>query len=168
MARMNSNRKNLKRLTTTLLALVAGLMGVALAAQPALAAKGPKLVQVYYAESDDGSSSPFDLEANGYRIDALRFTTRYRGERASGEAKLDNSVDTDLNGEARHPWSLVRKGDGKRVIKLVHKQLFETGTAKVRVRARGDGEHLDQAVEIRLSECSQDPPFYPVSCTVAV
>ena len=147
-----------------LMVLVA--LAMAIAAQPAAAAGGPSLVQVSYEESDDGSSPPFNLSAYGKKIDALRFTTRYGGERASGEAKLGNSVDTDLNGEARNPWSLVRKGEGKRVIKLVHKQLFETGAAKVRIRARGDGEHLDQTVEIRLSECSQDPPFYPVSCEV--
>jgi hypothetical protein len=152
--------------TNKIILTVLVALAMAIAAQPAAAASGPNLVQVSYAESDDGSSPPFDLSANGKGIDALRFTTRYGGERASGESKLDNAVDTDLNGEARHPWSLIRKGDGKRVIKLVHKQLFETGVAKVRIRARGDGEHLDQTVEIRLSECSQDPPFYPVSCEV--
>ena len=150
-----------KRVAGLVLAMAAGLAALAMAAQPAMAAKGPKLVQVCYAETSDGSSEPFDLEANGYNIDALRFTTRYGGERASGEAKLDNSTDTDLNGEARHPWSLIRKGDGKQVIKLVHAQLFETGVAKVRIRARGDGDHLDQAVEIRLADCSQRPALLP-------
>lgn len=153
--------------TNKIILIVLVALAMAIAAQPAVAADGPSLVQVSYEESDDGSSPPFNLSAYGKKIDALRFTTRYGGERASGEAKFNGSItDTDLNGEASHPWSLIRKGEGKRVIKLVHKQLFETGVAKVRIRARGDGEHLDQTVEIRLSECSQDPPFYPVSCEV--
>jgi hypothetical protein len=148
--------------------VIAGaLVALAMAAPPAMAAGGPELVQVSYEESDDGSSAPFDLSAYGRGIDALRFTTRYDGRRAGGEARLDDSItDTDLNGEARHPWKLIRRGEGKRVLKLVHDQLFETGVAKVRVRARGDGGRLDEAVEIQLAECSQDPPLYPVSCEV--
>ena len=129
------------------------------------------MIQLSYRETDDGSSSPFALEAFAYRVDALRFTTRYAGERASGEARYDDGVtDTNIHahGEARHPWKLIRRGEGKEVTRLIRDSLAARGEAKVRVRARGNGEHDDIAVVIELSKCSQDPPFYPVDCEVKV
>ena len=156
----------------SVLALVAVFVFCALSGPSgadAAGAKGPKLVQLYYAESDDGSSRPFALDAYLYRADAVRFTARYDGERASGVARYEDGVtDTNIHatGEARHPWELVRQDGGQDVIRLVRDSLAERGVAKVRVRARGDGRHLDVAVQIRLSECSLDPPFYPVSCEV--
>ncbi len=155
---------------TTLIALVLlGALGFATTA--GAAAKGPKLVQLDYSETDDGQSRPFALDAFLYRAEAVRFTTRYAGERATGEAKyLDHITDTNIHesGEARHPWSLIRKGDGRKVIDLIDDSLAARGVAKVRVRARGNGRHEDVAVEIRLAECSQDPPFYPVGCEIKV
>jgi hypothetical protein len=167
--RMQMNAMTMKRRAMgTAAAIGAGLALMAAGAQPALAAPGPKLVQVTYEESNDAGEAPMDLAAHFKDADAVRFTTRYDGERASGEARyIENISDTDLNGEAQHPWSLVRKGDGKRVAKLVHESLFERGVAKVRIRARGDGEHYDGAVEISLAgDCSQDPPLYPLTCQV--
>ena len=114
---IGSGMVSTKRMAALALAFAAGLAALAMAAQPAMAAKGPKLVQVGYTETDDGSSPPFDLSAFGTDIDALRFTTRYGGERASGDAKFNDHVtDTDLNGEAQppvepHPQGRRQAGD---------------------------------------------------------
>jgi hypothetical protein len=144
---------------------------LALAPAAAHAAPGPKLVQLSYGESFDGSFPVRDLSAYAYRVDALRFTTRYGGERATAQARYDDGVtDTNIHahGEARHPWKLVRRGGGSDVIALIRHSLEDRGFAKVRVRARGDGRHLDRAIVIDVSECSSDPPIYPVSCEIRV
>ena len=161
--------KTMRMTTLIALACCGALLFGSAGAQAA--AKGPKVVQIGYSETDDGSSPPFALDAFLYRADAVRFTTRYGGERATGEAKyLDHVTDTNIHesGEARHPWSLIRKGEGKQVIDLIADSLAARGVAKVRIRARGNGLHEDVAVEIRLAECSQDPPFYPVGCEIKV
>lgn len=158
----------------TWLTAIAAASCLGVAASPAGGverAKGPDVIQLSYSESDDGTSPPFALQAFAYRVDALRFTTRYAGERASGEAKYDDGItDTNIHahGEARHPWKLIRRGEGKEVTRLIRDSLAARGEAKVRVRARGHGEHEDIAVVIELSKCSQDPPFYPVDCEVKV
>ena len=61
----------------------------------------------------------------------------------------------------------MRRDGGSEVIALIRHSLDDRGFAKVRVRARGDGRHLDRAIVIDLSECSSDPPYYPVSCEIA-
>jgi hypothetical protein len=153
-------------------ALALAALGASLAvASPAHAAPGPELVQLSYDEAYDGSYPIRDLQAYAYRVDALRFTTHYDRERASaGSQYLDHVTDTNIHahGEARHPWKLVRRDGGAAVITLIREQLSERGVAKVRVRARGDGGHLDRALVIDLSECASDPPIYPVSCEIRV
>lgn len=156
-------------LTTRICAAAIATAVLALAPAAAQATPGPKLVQLSYGESFDGSYPVRDLGAYAYRVDAMRFTTRYGGERASAQARYDDSVtdtDIDAHGEARHPWKLVRRNGGSDVIALIRHSLEDRGFAKVRVRARGDGRHLDRAIVIDLSECSSDPPIYPVSCEI--
>ena len=128
----------------------------------------PKLVQVSYAETDDGSSPARSLQAFARRAESVKFATRYDGSRATAGSRYNSHItDTDLHGdEVRHPWVLVRKDGGKRVLRLVHDALVEQGSAKVRVMARGGGRRDDARVSIVLADCSQDPPFYPVSCEV--
>ena len=127
----------------------------------------PKLVQLSYEESDDGSSPPKALSAFFRRADVVKFATRYQGDRARGDSRYNDSItDTDLHGEARHPWRLIRHGGGKRVLKLIHRALVEMGEAKVRVIGRGNGRRTRDKVLIVLADCAQDPPLYPVSCEV--
>jgi hypothetical protein len=144
--------------------LVVGLASVAVAQAGGGA---PKLVQLSYEESDDGSSPPKALSAFFRRADAVKFVTRHHGRRARGDSRYNDSItDTDLRGEARHPWRLIRRGGGKRVLKLIHRSLVDNGEAKVRVIARGGGRRTVDNVRIVLADCAQDPPLYPVSCEV--
>ncbi len=144
---------------------------LALAGAAVTAAQGggtkPKLVQLSYEESDDGSSQPKALSAFFRRAEGVKFVTRHDGHRARGDSRYSESItDTDLNGEASHPWRLIRRGGGKRVLKLIHRSLVDTGKAKVRVIARGNGRRTVDNVVIALADCAQDPPLYPVSCEV--
>jgi hypothetical protein len=151
----------------------AAVIGVVILALGAVAVAGaaggakPKLVQLSYEESDDGSSPPKALSAYFRRAELVKFVTRYDGDRATGGSRYNDSItDTDLHGEARHPWRLIRRDGGKRVLKLIHAALVETGDARVKVIARGNGRRIVDRVLIVLADCSQDPPFYPVSCEV--
>jgi hypothetical protein len=154
-----------RRICIGLLALVTAL-GLVGAAHAGGGGK-PKLVQLSYEESDDGSSPPKALSAYFRRAELVKFVTRYHGDRASGTSRYNDSItDTDLHGEARHPWRLIRRGGGKQVLKLIHAALVETGDARVKVIARGNGRRVVDRVLIVLADCSQDPPFYPVSCEI--
>jgi hypothetical protein len=133
------------------------------------ASRPPKVIQLSYDESNDGSSPRRALYAFvRYSPDAVNFATRYHGRRATAKSRYrPNVTDTDIRGErARHPWALVREGGGRRVLRLVHKALKQRGVANVRTRARRDGLIDDVRLRIVLSKCAQDPPFYPVSCEV--
>jgi hypothetical protein len=161
-----------KRLTAWLVALVALALTCAAGAAGApseRASRAPKVIQLSYDESNDGSSPRRALYAFvRYAPDAVNFATRYHGRRATAKTRYrPNVTDTDIRGErARHPWALVRKGGGRTVLRLVHKALKQRGVAKVRTRARRDGLIDDVRLRIVLSKCAQDPPFYPVSCEV--
>ena len=131
--------------------------------------RGPKVVQLSFSSGRGvGEKS---LQAFAYRTEVLRFRTSYEGERATADSRYrPNVTDTDIDakGEARHPWELLKKGDGKQVLKMTRQALRERGTAVVRVLAHRDGKLDDVRVRIKLSECSQDPPLYPISCEVEV
>ena len=149
------------------------LVGVALAAVALAAGSGaaagskPKVVEVYYAESDDGSSANRRFEMAIRRAEAVRYATRYQGRHARAAAEYKTHSDTGYGGDAAHPWRAVAGAGGKKLKRLIHDALTETGRAKVRVNARGDsGGRLRQRIEIVLADCAQDPPFYPISCTV--
>ncbi len=106
---------------------------------------------------------------HGYarRADSLRFKVRYRGRTASAGSRYDESItDTDLRGDARHPFVIRRDRAGRRVLKLIRKALARRGVAKVRVRARGPGGADSERLRIALRRCSIEPPFYPVDCEV--
>jgi hypothetical protein len=146
------------------LVLFVGLASVAVAEA---GGRAPKLVQLSYEESNDGSSPPKALSAFFRRAEAVKFVTRHDGARARGDSRYNQSItDTDLHGEASHPWRLIRRGGGKRVLRLIHRSLVDTGEAKVRVIARGNGRRTVDKVLITLADCAQDPPLYPVSCEV--
>jgi len=148
-----------------LLALALGTASAGAAAESG--GQPPKLVQLSYSESDDGSSPKRALYAFARRAEKVRFVTRYDGERATARSRYVSSItDTDLNGEARHPWALIRRNGGKQVLGLIHEALFASGSAKVMVVARGNGRKRERKVKILLAECTPDPPLYPVSCEV--
>ena len=145
--------------------------GVAAAAAPPAerASHPPKVIQVSYDESNDGSSPRRSLFAFvRYSTHSVDFATRYRGRTARARARYRRNVtDTDIHGRrARHPWALVREGGGRRVLRLIHHSLKNRGFARVRTRARRGGLVDDVRVRIDVSKCAQDPPLYPLSCEV--
>jgi hypothetical protein len=104
------------------------------------------------------------------RTAELRFGTFYNGHRAGAPGKYRPHItDTDLHGRrAKHPWVPDRDRGGRRLIRLVHRSLRHRGRAKVRVHARGGGLVDFVPVRIDLSECTSDPPLFPVSCEIKV
>ncbi len=128
----------------------------------------PDVVQVSYEESDDGTSPRRQLSAFARRADALSFAVRIHHERVAAGSAYDSHVtDTDLHGDAKHPWVLSRKRSGDEILRKIHKSLTHRGEVRVWIRAGGNGEVDKSRVTIKLAECTQDPPFYPVSCEVA-
>ena len=80
------------------------LAGAAVTAAQGGGAK-PKLVQLSYEESNDGSSPPKALSAFFRRAERVRFMTRHDGDRARGcpRYNVESITDTDLHGEAQPP-----------------------------------------------------------------
>jgi hypothetical protein len=134
------------------------------------AGKGPELVQLSYDESNDGSSKRYNLSAYARRADAVTFSARLHHERLTAKAKFNESVtDTDLgNGPSSHPWEIVRKGNGKRVLRRIRRSLNREGMATVRVRIKGGGAGgtAKDRITIDAMDCSMDPPLYPLSCEI--
>lgn len=129
----------------------------------------PDLIQVDYEESDDGSSPHRQLSAFAKRADAITFSIRLGGSRVTADSRFDEDVtDTDLHGESSHPWVLSRDGDGQRILRRIHNSLRNRGAVNVRVRAAGASAVETTKVRIVLADCTQDPPFYPVSCELGV
>ena len=141
------------------------LLGAALlsfaASTQARGGADPKVVQLsYYEDREDGRR--YNLHAHAKRTEALAFSIRRAGHRIVAEARLNERLsDTDLRGEARHPWVPKRDRAGGRLIKTVADKLHANGKVRVRIRAKGDGGVDDVRVRILLSECSTDPPLYP-------
>jgi hypothetical protein len=129
----------------------------------------PALVQVAYEESDDGTSAQRQLSAFAQRADSVTFAVRIHRERVVAGSKLNTHVvDTDLHGDAKHPWVLSREGAGKEVLGRIHDALRKNGDKTVWVRADGASGVDKRKVSIVLSECTLDPPFYPVSCQIGL
>jgi hypothetical protein len=150
------------KLRLTLIAVLA----LAVFATPASAAsEKPKVVRALLEKGDRGNSFGYSLSANMKRTDAVTFKTRYLDERASGPARYnDNVTTTDLRGQAKHPWNLIRSS-GKDVIKLIRASLKATGEATVKIKAENDaGKSSKTKVTFALSECHMDPPLYPLTC----
>jgi hypothetical protein len=156
------------------LAVLVAAVAVTVVAQAAGSPNGrashpPKLVQLSYSESDDGSSPSRALDAFvRYSTDSVNFATRYHGERATAKSVYEPHItDTDIHGQkAKHPWKLSRKGGGRNVLRLIHKSLKRRGIANVRTRMRHGGFSDHVRVRIVLSDCAQDPPLYPIDCEV--
>jgi hypothetical protein len=146
--------------TPVLLALAVGCATVA-GLTDARHVRPPKVVQVsYYEDREDGRR--YNLQAHALRTDALRFSVRRSGRRFAAEARLNESIsDTDLRGEARHPWVPVRNTAGKRLVRAVVDKLHGNGQVRLRIRVRGNGIRDSVRVRIVLSECNTDPPLYP-------
>ncbi|MQA75740.1 MAG: hypothetical protein GEU88_15595, partial [Solirubrobacterales bacterium] len=88
----------------------------------------PRVIQLSYSDSKDGSFPRYRLMAFSRRTDDVRFATRFAGKRAKADARFsENITDTDIKGNAKHPFVLIRKGGGKRVMKLIRRAFDERG-----------------------------------------
>ena len=132
-------------------AAVAVLASVALA----LAAGPPRVKEMHYFVRDDGILPHTVLKADVKRADAVRFAVVFEGKHASVAGRLDDGI----------TWEVQHQGRGGKVYKLIRKSLHARGSASVRIRANGDGTDRVK-LKIRESECSMDPPFYPLDCTI--
>jgi hypothetical protein len=148
---------------TWTLAVIALAVGCTTLAGPSDArqVRPPKLVQVsYYEDREDGRR--YNLQAHALRTDDLTFSVRRDGRRIVAAAKLNKRIsDTDLQGEARHPWVPVRNNAGKRLIRAVVDKLYDNGEVRLRIRLKRGGISDRARVRIVLSDCSTDPPPYP-------
>lgn len=133
-------------------AAVLALTAVAAAAGP------PRVKGMTYFVRDDGSLPHVRLLVDVKRADSVRVATVFHGKHASAPTRLDDRISGD-------PWVLQHKDAGRKVYKLIRKSLDERGSASVRIRARGDGTDSVK-LKIRKSECTMDPPFYPLDCTI--
>ena len=152
-----------------LVAIVACVLGLLVVAAEAHAA-GPRLVQLSYEHSRDGSSKHFNLSAYAHNADSIRFIVRRHHDPLAASGRFNHHVtDTDLHPEdASHPWEADRRHGGKAVIKAIRSSLKRKGTATVRVIAR-QGDARDKAkVRIDVADCAMDPPLYPLSCEIGL
>ena len=127
----------------------------------------PKLVQLSYNEEPGAQGRDTNLGAYVKNATSVNFATGFDGVKARAGGRYREAVtDTDINDpEAKHPW-IPATGDGRKVVKLVHDSLEANGRATVRLRMKNGGDVEKERVVIKLSECSQDPPLYPVTCEV--
>ena len=127
----------------------------------------PRVIQLSYSEVNDGTFPRTRLMAFARRTDSVKLATRFNGRHPTADTRLDKSItDTDIKGNAKHPFVVIRKGGGRRVVKLVRKSLAERGQARVRVRAERDGRVDAIKLRIVLARCAMDPPLFPVDCEV--
>lgn len=150
----------------SILVTILALLLVVTVAPAAASAARPTLVQLSYEHSRDGSSKHFNLSAYAHRADAVRFVVRRHHRPLSAPGRYNDHVtDTDLHPEdASHPWEVDRGSGGKRVLRAVRSSLQRHDSATVRVIARNGGARVKAKVTIRVAECAQDPPLYPLSC----
>jgi len=138
--------------------VIALLAFLAAPVAPASAAAPPRVVSLGYFIRDDGSLPHTRLLATVRRADAVSFATSFHGRRAAAPARLDDRI----SGE---PW-VLQHNRGAAVYRLVRRSLARRGSAAVRVRARNDAGSDRVKLKIRESECTKDPPFYPLDCTI--
>lgn len=134
---------------------------VALLALTAVASAGapPRVRDMSYFKRDDGSLPHVRLLIGVKRADTVRVATVFHGKHAKAPTSLDDRISGD-------PWVLQHKDGGRGVYKLLRKSLDERGSAAVRIRARNASGVDSVKLKIRLSECTMDPPFYPLDCEI--
>jgi len=108
------------------------------------AAGPPRIVGLNYFVRDDGT------------LPHVRLLVGVK--HAGAPTRLDDSI-------SGHPWVLQHQ-DGGKVYRLIRRSLERRGSAAVRIRARNGGATDRAKLTIRESDCTKDPPFYPLDCTI--
>jgi hypothetical protein len=150
--------------------ILAALAFFAFGATRAPGAGAPKLIQLSYDHTRDGSSKHFNLSAYAHKADSVRFVVRRHHKPVAVPGRYNSHVtDTDLHpDDASHPWEVNRKQGGKKVLKAVRASLKHKGMATVRVIARNGNARAKAKVTINVATCTKDPPFYPLSCEIGL
>ncbi len=143
------------------LTAIGAAVAIAMIAWPALtaAATPPRVTSLNYFVRDDGTLPHTRLMVSVRRADRVRLTTVFEGERAGGSPTLDHRI-------SGRPWVLKHQGAGGELYGLIRRSLARRGSADVRIRARNEAGRVRVKLRIRESECTKDPPFYPLDCTV--
>lgn len=142
-----------RRLTAVAAITALAVLGIAPVAS---AAAPPRVKEMHYFVRDDGLLPHTVLKADVKRADGVRFAVVFEGKHASVGGRLDDGI----------TWEMQHQGRGGKVYKLIRKSLHRRGSASVRIRARNDAGTDSVKLKIRESECSMDPPFYPLDCTI--
>ena len=106
-----------------------------------------------------------NLEVFGRRIESIRFSARYAGDKGKatgGEYKPITS------GRYGHPW-IPDHATGRRDLLGVMKRSTEaTGAVTLKVVAKNDAGKSKTLVPIAFAsrDCVLEPPLYPFDCTV--
>ena len=134
---------------------------LAIAALPATGMAGdengpPDVREVFFSHTEDGSFRSWELDATIRRADSVTFRTRFAGERSAAEGR-------QTQGHGRNWW--IARG-GEDLIPLIRRQLEERGFAEIGITARGPAGRDRVRVRFVYGECHQDPPYYPLSCSV--
>jgi hypothetical protein len=111
---------------------------------------------MHYFVRDDGTLPHTVLKAEVKHAAAVRFAVVFHGKHASAAGRRDDGI----------TWELQHQDRGGKVYKLIRKSLDRRGSASVRIRARNGGGTDRAKLKIRESECTMDPPFYPLDCTI--
>ena len=140
---------------------IATAAALSLAALPATGTAGapngpPDVREVFFSHTDDGSSRTWELDATIRGADSVTFRTRYAGERAGADGR-------QTQGHGRTWW--IARG-GQNLIPLIRLQLDERGFAEIGITARGPTGRDRIRVRLDLGDCTMDPPYYPLSCSV--
>jgi len=139
----------------TAVAVIAALAVLAFASL-APAAGSPRVKEMHYFVRDDGILPHTVLKADVKRADAVRFAVVFEGRHASVAGRLDGGI----------TWEMRHQGRGGKVYKLIRRSLHRRGSASVRIRARNEGGSDRVKLKIRASDCTMDPPFYPLDCEI--
>jgi hypothetical protein len=143
------------------LALIGTLAAIAMVvfAAPAPAASPPHVTRLSYFVRDDGQLPHTLLMVDANRADRVRATAFYKGRHAGGRLFYDDRISRG----SKHPWVLKHQ-DGDEAYRLIRRSLAHRGFARVRVRAHNEAGRELVKFRIRESQCTKDPPFYPLTC----
>jgi hypothetical protein len=145
--------------------LAAALIFVlAITAAPATGAqRPPKIGEVDYFKEKGAQGPDTELEVFGKRIEALKIKASYAGDTAKATAREYTHVDDNRWG---HPWIPDHDAGRRELLNVMENSIEATGAVTLKLVAKNDAGTTKGAVPIVFSDCHQEPPIYPFTCTV--
>jgi len=123
----------------------------------------PKVAEVDYFKEKGAQGPDTELLVFGRRIDSMKFKASFAGDTATATGSEFTHVDSHRYG---HPWIPDHDGGRRALLNAIKQSIAATGAATLKVIAKNDAGTTKEAVPIVLSECDQDPPIYPFTCTI--